>query len=257
MIGAVSDADDEKRERRLPMPDWAAHHATLRAAFQASDSYALLLGLLLIDFMLLAGLPDSPWAALLRVPFVVVTLLLALRTSHAPHRLVRVARIAAAIGVIAAVASAFGDANHARGGGSLIFVVLLAATPIVILRRIMSHPEVTTETILGALCVYLMIGLVFASLFNAVNSLGSEYFAVPYSQNQPADLQYLSFITLTTVGFGDVVANTDFGRSLVVLEALIGQIFLVTLVARLVAGFGSERRRVSSGPDDAGDAGDD
>lgn len=225
------------------MPDWAKHNAALRAAFQASDSYGLLLGLLLVDFLLLAGLPDSPWASLLRAPFVVVTLLLALRTSHASRHLVRLARFAGGIALIAVALSFVGDADKVRGGTGIVFVVLLAATPIVILRRILGHPEVSIETIYGALCVYLLIGLVFSSLFTTINALGSEHFALPADQNQPADLLYLSFITLTTVGFGDVVPNTDFARSVVVLEALIGQVFLVTLVARLVAMFGQEQRR--------------
>lgn len=257
MIDGMAERGGEKATRSIPMPDWARHNAALRAAFQASDSYGLLLVLLLSDFMLLAALPDSPFSGALRVPFVIVTLFLALRTSHASPHLVRLARFATVIAVIATVASFLGDAERIRAATGLIFVILLAATPIVILRRILGHAEVTIETILGALCVYLLIGLTFASLFTTVNALGTEYFALPASQNQPVDLLYLSFITLTTVGFGDVVPNGDFARSIVVLEALIGQIFLVTLVARLVAGFGREPRQRSRGLSDDSDDSDD
>ena len=232
------------------MPDWAKHNAALRAAFAASDSYALLLILLLVDFLLLAALPDEPATTLIRAPFIVGTVLLALRTSEASPHLIRVARWAAVLAVVAILLAFLNEDPWFRGAVSLVFVVLLASLPFVIIRRILGHNEVSVETIYGALCIYLLIGLIFSSVFVAVNSLGTEYFAIPVNQNQPADLLYLSFITLTTVGFGDIVPNTDFGRAIVVLEALIGQIFLVTLVARLVAMFGQEQRRLDRGTDD-------
>ena len=232
------------------MPDWAKHNAALRAAFAASDSYALLLILLLADFLLLAALPDKPATTLIRAPFIVGTVLLALRTSEASPHLIRVARWAAVLAVVAILLAFLNEDPWFRGAVSLVFVVLLASLPFVIIRRILGHNEVSVETIYGALCIYLLIGLIFSSVFVAVNSLGTEYFAIPVNQNQPADLLYLSFITLTTVGFGDIVPNTDFGRAIVVLEALIGQIFLVTLVARLVAMFGQEQRRLDRGTDD-------
>jgi len=232
------------------MPDWAKHNAALQGALRASDSYALLLILLLADFLLLAALPDEPATTLIRAPFIVGTVLLALRTSEASPHLIRVARWAAVLAVVAILLAFLNEDPWFRGAVSLVFVVLLASLPFVIIRRILGHNEVSVETIYGALCIYLLIGLIFSSVFVAVNSLGTEYFAIPVNQNQPADLLYLSFITLTTVGFGDIVPNTDFGRAIVVLEALIGQIFLVTLVARLVAMFGQEQRRLDRGTDD-------
>jgi len=231
------------------MPDWAKHNAALRAAFAASDSYALLLILLLVDFMLLAALPDEPATTLIRAPLIVATVLLALRTSEASPHLIRVARWATVLAVVAIILAFLNEDPWFRGAVSLVFVVLLASLPFVIIRRILGHNAVSVETIYGALCIYLLIGLIFSSVFVAVNGLGSEHFAIPADQNQPADLLYLSFITLTTVGFGDVVPNTDFGRAIVVLEALIGQIFLVTLVARLVAMFGQEQRNRDRGTD--------
>jgi voltage-gated potassium channel Kch len=88
-----------------------------------------------------------------------------------------------------------------------------------------------------------LIGLTFATIFIAIDVLGDINFATPPSMNSAPDLLYLSFITLTTVGFGDIVAAHDLGRAMLVLEAVIGQIFLITLVARLVAMFGEEQRK--------------
>jgi hypothetical protein len=230
--------EERRRAARL------AHRGrALRAMIKASDSYGLLLGLLLLDYFLLAGVSQSRFASLVRIPIVVLTLLLALYTSHAPPRFVRFARGAAVIVVIGAVVYAITDAELVHGIVNLLVGILLITSPFFILRRILGHERVSTETILGSLCVYVLIGLTFASLFIAIHIIGDTSFASPPNANSGPDLLYLSFITLTTVGFGDIVAANDVGRAVVVLEAVIGQIFLITLVARLVAMFGEEQRK--------------
>jgi hypothetical protein len=85
--------------------------------------------------------------------------------------------------------------------------------------------------------MYLLTGLMFAAFYAAFNALGGGHF---FASGQPATtqtFQYFSFTTLTTLGYGDFTAAASSGRAVAMLEALTGQIFLVTLVARLVAGF--------------------
>jgi hypothetical protein len=87
------------------------------------------------------------------------------------------------------------------------------------------------------LSAYIIIGLMFASGFAAVNYLSTTDF---FANNEPANtqtFQYFSFTTLTTLGYGDFTAGESGGRSIAVLEALTGQVFLATLVARLVAAY--------------------
>lgn len=221
-----------------------AHHGrALTAMIRASDSYGLLLVLLLVDYFLLAGFSNSRSAVMVRVPIVMLTLLLALYTSHAPRGFVRFARAASVFVILATAVYAITDQRPLFGAVNLLVGFLLITCPFFILRRILGHERVSTETILGSLCVYVLIGITFATVFIAIDVLGDINFATPPSMNSPPDLLYLSFITLTTVGFGDVVAAHDFGRALLVLEAVIGQIFLITLVARLVAMFGEEQRK--------------
>jgi uncharacterized membrane protein len=90
----------------------------------------------------------------------------------------------------------------------------------------------------GVLCVYLLIGSLFAFLYGIVNNLAAEPFFASAAHPDTSDFLYFSFATLTTVGYGDLAAATDLGRSLAIAEALIGQIYLVTVVAVIVGGLG-------------------
>jgi hypothetical protein len=102
---------------------------------------------------------------------------------------------------------------------------------------VLAKRTVTIQSIYGALSAYLIIGLMFASVFAAVNYLSTTDF---FADNEPANtqtFQYFSFTTLTTLGYGDFTAGENGGRSIAVLEALTGQVFLATLVARLVAAY--------------------
>ena len=107
--------------------------------------------------------------------------------------------------------------------------------------RIVHHRVVTGQTIFGALSAYLMIGFFFSAVFTAIDRLASAPFFAGGQAATSATIQYFSFVTLTTTGYGDYTALGEGGRSMAVLEALLGQIFLVTLVARLVALFGMAR----------------
>jgi hypothetical protein len=133
-------------------------------------------------------------------------------------------------------------------------MALLIGTPFAILRRILGQERVGAETVLSTLCVYVLIGLVFAFAFMTVTNLTEEpvigqqrvesrqQVVRKVTPDTSPDLLFLSFASLTTAGFGDIAPATDLARAMVVLEALIGQIFLVTLVARLVAMWGTALR---------------
>jgi voltage-gated potassium channel Kch len=106
-----------------------------------------------------------------------------------------------------------------------------------------THPVVDGATVLGALSVYLLIGLFFASVYGVIASIGSgPLFAQALGDGSSIDWTYFSFVTLTTVGFGDITARADIARVLAVSEALLGQIYLVTVVALLIGNIGRERR---------------
>ena len=108
---------------------------------------------------------------------------------------------------------------------------------VMVVRRVLAKPTVTIQSIYGALSAYLIIGLMFASGYAAIDQLSKSDF---FADNQPANTQtyqYFSFTTLTTLGYGDFTAAESGSRSIAVLEAMTGQVFLATLVARLVTAY--------------------
>lgn len=129
--------------------------------------------------------------------------------------------------------------------GGLI-IALLLYVPMRLSAFVLEQEVVDRNTIFGALCAYLFMGTSFAVLFGVIVDLWPGAIAVP--EGTPADFMswlYFSFTTLTTLGYGDIAPRLAPVRMLAILEALIGQIYLVVVVARLVSSYmGSPRTRV-------------
>jgi hypothetical protein len=225
------------------------YNRTLGEAIWERDSYGLLLLLLLIDYVMLSTVDSSRWGGLAHAVPISLTVLLGMHTSGASRRLVRLAQFSVAVALIAGTIQAVAPGKANGAVANFLLVLLLLAMPLAILRRILRHREVTVETLLGAVCVYISIGLLFAALFTGMAKLMHDpaFLAQPNPNPHPSsDYVYLSFVTLTTVGFGDLTPLANAARTVVVLEAIIGQIFLVTLVARLVALYSASDRRPST-----------
>ena len=188
------------------------------------------------------ALGGSSAPRLLEGSFAVVALWLALHASAAGPRvrLWAAAILLAALIANAVITQAVAD-DTARGIGELWFVVVFLLTLVAVLRRVLTHQEVKLETICGALAAYLLLGLMFSAVYGAMADLGDHALFVQVADPTIPLRQYFSFATLTTLGYGDVTAATDIGRAVAILEAICGQIFLVTLIARLVANFAGRR----------------
>jgi voltage-gated potassium channel len=116
----------------------------------------------------------------------------------------------------------------------LLVALLVTATLPVTIMRVLRHRRVTHETVLGALCAYVLVGLLFAFLYLAVDEVRGAPFFAQEGPHVQSEYLYYSFVALTTLGFGDLSPSVGLPQALTVLEALSGQVFLVTLVARLV-----------------------
>jgi hypothetical protein len=145
--------------------------------------------------------------------------------------------------ILAFILSAgLGFAVRAGGGATVITLERLAAGGafdvailVVVARSVFGGGRVSTHKVLGAVIVYLSVGLIFANVFRACALLLHPSFSVlPPGRGALSQLLYFSLSTLTTTGFGDIAPVHPFVRSLANLEAVIGQLYPATLLARLV-----------------------
>jgi hypothetical protein len=179
----------------------------------------------------------------------VATGFLALRVSRLPPGTVRLIAVVGVAGSAAAAGlSVTRPSNAAVAAASIWTGLLLMATVATIVRRILSFATVTDQSIYGAISAYLILGLMFAAFYAGAARLhGGQFFADGRMENSQT-FQYFSFTTLTTLGYGDFTAAGSGGQAVAVVEALTGQIFLATLVARLVAAFrGQEPPKIQNG----------
>lgn len=118
---------------------------------------------------------------------------------------------------------------------------LVMAIPIVTAVRFRRNPVVNVQAVLGALSIYLVLGIVFAQLDASLGAVTGGNFFAGGADTRISDYTYFSFVTLATVGYGDLVPGEGGARALAVVEALTGQLYLVTVVALLVSNFGARR----------------
>jgi len=153
---------------------------------------------------------------------------------------------------------AFGVENTDIWGKALIAVFLVYVATL-ILRTVLRTTEIDVEVILGALCVYLLFALVWGVAYQIVALRHPGAFAIPPAllegasnpeQAIGAAMQYFSFVTITTLGYGDIQPIIPIARSLAITEALFGQIYLVTLIARLVSMESDQKLTRNQSPDE-------
>jgi len=176
--------------------------------------------------------------------------LTALSRSKVSTRLRIIGAVIVAVSVVLAAVSAIADIHPTVTGqpehdklmiaaGALTYCLLLAMCFPAILRRTFAHRRVTLNTVSASLAAYLLLGLIFMSIYRFVNIVDGPFFV--QTNINGFTYEYFSYVSLTTVGYGDFVAATDAGRALAMFEALIGQVFLVTIVALVVSNLGQER----------------
>jgi hypothetical protein len=217
----------------------------LRKRFWAIDSYGLLLMMIMVS-LIVAAVPTEGrenLMAVLRTVVLAGTFLFALHTSGANRWMYYASVVLIAIAVSASVIV---DANTKTGAAIDAFAALLLvlAGLFVIGRRFAAHPVITGQSVLAAICIYLLLGLGYAAVYGVIGALDPAGLFGPtnLAQNNIVRMYY-SFITLCTVGYGDFVPYANFTRMVAVTEALVGQVYLVTIVALLVSQVGHERPR--------------
>jgi hypothetical protein len=198
----------------------------------------------LIAAYLVSAVTQSRLGGGIHVAFVAAIGVLSLRNARRLRP--RAGRVARAVIVVTAIAAGIclASGNRVAYGASNIWsAAVLLLTVVIIVDRVVRLDRVTEQALYAAVSAYLLIGMMFSEFFAAIDVLVPGPF---FAGGQPANdqtLQYFSFVTLTTLGYGDFTAAGSVGRAVAVLEALSGQVFLATLVARLVSAYGGGARR--------------
>jgi len=201
------------------------------------DRFGTLLFFLLFAF-LVSGLSEAGWPNVVGSVANVASLIAGfVATGLSANR--RRLGVLVAIGIISAVLVGFQQETIPGAIGALGQAIVLGAILLAVVRRVLAHEQVGLPTIAGAIAAYVLIGLIFAWIYLAMSGLVDGPAFEPDTAGLPT---YYSFVVLTTLGFGDITPVHDLVQRLTALEAIAGQIFLATLVARLVSMYGAPAR---------------
>lgn len=212
----------------------------------ASHSYAAVLAVIATLFVFVIAAPDEPWAQSVVVLLGCALLAVALWAAGLGTR--RPAAVLVPLGVVVALVQLASGGAMVTGIVWLLDVALVVASMGVIGLGVVDQREINRKSISGAVCVYLLIGILFSFAYGAVATLGSGAFFAQGIDGTPSIRLYFSYVTLATLGYGDYTPATALGRSLAITEALLGQLYLVTVVALLVGHFGQRRGPLDRSP---------
>lgn len=220
--------------------DRRAHRAQRRETWQrraeaARDAFGLVLALVMVDYVLASLLDNHGWASVILLTATSVTSVVALTSSHSRPGLVRGAIWLSGVTIGLGAIAELGGERWILNLASAIQITLLALAMAAVLRRVVSTAEVGSRTILGALSVYAVLGMLFSFTYGTVDRIQSSSFFEGVAHPSGTDFLFFSYTTLTTTGYGDLVPAGQPGQMIAGVEMMLGQIFLVTLVAGLVS----------------------
>ena len=225
-----------------------ARDSFLVRAERIADAYGLVLTLIIVTFVVVATLPPEGWGGrAAAVAVASLTGIFGLTSSGVRSERIRLAAVGGVVATVAAILARVFESHALEAIAFLVIAALLTITAGTILRRVVYAREVEFRTILGAISVYTLLGLLFDFVYLGVQRFQSGPFFEHTPHAESGDFIFFSYTTLTTTGYGNLVPAGQVGQIVSVLEMLTGQIFLVTLVAGLVSLWRPLRR-----PEDAG-----
>ena len=201
--------------------------------------FGIVLSLIVITITFTLAAPEGDWARFISVLLQAAVLVAAVIASRAHPGVIALSLAVAVVGLIGSAAALFGSGQFGNTSAAIVALVYVLLTPPAIVtglfKQFREAGGVTLQTMFGGLCLYLLIGLMFSVAFVTVDQLSDTPFFTAAGHHGRDDFLYFSYTTLTTVGYGDLVAGTNLGRSLAISEALIGQLYLVTVVAVIIS----------------------
>jgi Ion channel len=198
-------------------------------------AFGLVLLLVLATFVAQSLIPFKGWGAVVITALSAVSATVALATAGLKHPIVAWSWRFAALSIALAVAGAIAGGRAFFAAAALIQAVLLLVGAFAVLRAVLTENEVGFRTILGAVSVYITLGLLFTFVYVAVERIAGDPLFGAGVDVKRGDFVFFSMTTLTTTGYGNLVPAFQPGKMFAVMEMLMGQVFLVTLIARLVS----------------------
>ena len=209
-------------------------------------SFGIVLFLILATLAFQVAAPEEEWARFTILTMHGLVLLSALLAAHANRAFLGVAVAAVGSALLVSGIALVGPGHLSEVPAAVVNLLFIGVTPLIVaqglIQEIREERTVTIRTMFGVLCIYLLIGVFFAFIYAVIDAETAEEFFPNVSPASTSDFLYFSFSTLTTTGYGDLVTVNELGRSMAVLEALLGQIYLVTVVALIVANMRAPRR---------------
>jgi Ion channel len=213
------------RRRRLAVPE---------------DHYGISMIGLVTTFVLIAFTGNLRWMRVVIGAILALTLYFTIKTSGASKRLLRISQFALVITFVITIVDTIISETEPVAS-YIVLGALSISAPVIVVKRLLQHPIVTLQTLVGAVVVYVLLGLSFTFLLISGELAEGPDF-IKGATSDSIDYLYLSFITLTTVGYGDLTPTTNYGKMLVITEAVLAQIFLATVIARFASLFTGRER---------------
>lgn len=204
------------------------------------DRFGLVLVAIVATYLATAILDQGRWSHLILVTLLALVQVLVLRATEAPPRARMVALgVLGLVVLVSAVGAAVGPEPSMVAAWS--WAALSSWSVVLMLRRLVHHRVFDMHSVLGVVSAYLMLGLMFSAVYRGLDLISDDGFFAQEGPRESVDFTYFSFVTLTTLGFGDLTPQGEMGKVLVTIEALLGQVFLVTVVAAVVGNLGRTR----------------
>ncbi len=238
--------------------DWGRH--ALSIIYQDvvdRDGYLIVLIMVLLTIVVTPIGDDFTGGAVLNAVMLALLVLTTLSRSHVSRGVRIFGAVVTLSAIVVAVAGAINGRSVSTGTttpdpewlyalGTAMYTMVLALCFPAILRQAFTHRRVSLNTVAASLSAYLLLGLIFAAAYRFIQVVDPPFFS-QHAANS-FTFVYFSNVTLTTVGYGDYTAASNGGRAVAILEALFGQVFLVTIVALVVSNLGRDREPVRREP---------
>jgi hypothetical protein len=205
------------------------------------DAYGFALVFVLGSTLLLiaSGAPVDSWVALAAIALQFAALRLTLRVSGVSRRWSLLGSIAGLLVLVVGVAALFAVEDIGRLVALVVWILLALSTIAAVASRVRTYRYVSLQSVMGLLVIYVLLGVTFGLLYLLFELVDPPAFA--QGEQGVSGAMYMSFITLATVGYGDVSPGSDVVRSLAIAESIIGQLYLVSVVSLAVSRLGRRK----------------